>query len=763
MEDSAAHHRLEGRINAQMQHQPDGWFSRAVSHCAVIVTLAFLTRLPAQVGWRQVPPTPPGRDAASLHHLPGLGTNVMFGGHNSSSAPPPALSDTWTWNGTTWTALPAAGGPARSGHASSVDQSRGEIVLFGGSIAGAPIMADTLVFDGTAWQGRTPTTVPPGRYQHAMAHDSRRMRTVMFGGMGGTGALADLWEWNGSDWQSLAVTGGPGARSEHAMAFDPVARKILLHGGVNRSGWTTTYYSDTWHWDGAAWQLLTPTRSPGRRSGHRIVCDSIRNKVVMYGGVSTQTVQTDTWEWDGSTWAPATATGGPGYRTGHAMTFDSARARTILYGGNRTSDVWEYDGAAWSQRPPRPLSSAMAWDGITGGVLQFGGYNGGGPGPLYVADTWLWNGNAWQKLTLAMGPPGRYHHAMVTDTRRQRIIMLGGFQSWGPSNDMWEWDGSTWSSVATASAPPPRYGHGMAYDATRQMVTLFGGADSAGDRADTWEWSSVGWSQRSPASQPGARRQHGMAFDVTRLRTVLFGGYFGGGSRQDTWEWDGIDWRSQSPSTSPPAGAWPNMVHDPRLQGCVLLAPRPWLWSGATWSALPSVSPHPPDAGYSAHDPIRQVVVTLSGSETWVYGAVYSASVSQLGPGCPGSRGVPDLGPMGPSRPVLGSLFTMEIRNALTPGLVLGVMGVPGTHWGQHPLPAELGFLGMPGCYLYTDIQATGIVASQGGTYRWALAIPIAAQLAGMSMRAQALCGDPGVNVLGAITSNGLSLIVGSL
>jgi len=55
---------------------------------------------------------------------------VLFGGANNSRG---ALSDTWTWDGSTWARQnPAAHPSARTSAAMAYDVATGNVVLFGG-------------------------------------------------------------------------------------------------------------------------------------------------------------------------------------------------------------------------------------------------------------------------------------------------------------------------------------------------------------------------------------------------------------------------------------------------------------------------------------------------------------------------------------------------------------------------------------------------------------------------------------------------------
>jgi hypothetical protein len=76
---------------------------------------------------------------------------------------------------------------------------------------------------------------------------------------------------------------------------------------------------------------------------------------------------------------------------------------------------------------------------------------------------------------------------MVTDPRRQRVVLYGG-----NNYDMfpWEWDGAQWHQLYVAS-PGARGGHALVYDMARRDIVFFGGFDpSSGMVADTWTYGT---------------------------------------------------------------------------------------------------------------------------------------------------------------------------------------------------------------------------------------------------------------------------------
>jgi hypothetical protein len=268
---------------------------------------------------------------------------------------------------------------------------------------------------------------------------------------------------------------------------------------------------------------------------------------------------------------------------------------------------------SWAQVTPNPPTpapiarnrGAMAYDAARGLTMLFGGYNGIAT-PL--GDVWAFNGTSWQQLGGTV-PAARWGHGMVYDTRRERLVLFGGFQ---PSpgnpipdaiglNDTWEYDGFGWTQVAT-TGPSPRGYFGMAYDPIRQRTVLFGGAGpNTTYLQDTWEWNGAAWTSVNTPARPSIRRGPAMAYDLERAEVMLFGGGALGTQFGDTWVYNGTTWTQRTPLTSPPARWEGSMAFDPLcgralLQGGTTFTYQTifgdsWNWDGVTWTQVVGTQP----------------------------------------------------------------------------------------------------------------------------------------------------------------------------
>jgi len=274
-----------------------------------------------------------------------------------------------------------------------------------------------------------------------MAYDATRHQTVLFAGNASGQPLNDTWAWNGELWtQSEDI--GPSARTGPALAFDSIRERVVLFGGLAGDG--STFFADTWEWDGTEWTQMADT-GPSGRQGHAIAFDSKIKRVVLFGGgivgdsLGRNQPFGDTWSWDGTEWTQEDETG-PSARSFHRLAYDAVRDRVVLFGGDSSSsilgDTWEWDGSRWRQvadTGPSRAGYGMGFDGSR--VLLFGGL---GPTGAYFGDTWSWDGKHWTQLQ-DIGPAPRVSAGMVYDNDRSRSVLFRGYgQNNAYLRDTWE-------------------------------------------------------------------------------------------------------------------------------------------------------------------------------------------------------------------------------------------------------------------------------------------------------------------------------------
>jgi N-acetylneuraminic acid mutarotase len=277
------------------------------------------------------------------------GRLVLFGG---ASQPATVFGDTWEWDGSYWTQMDDIGPAPRSGHAMAYDANRQVTLLFGGASGAAnKNFGDTWKWDGEDWT-QLADSGPIPRFSHAMAFDLGRGRALLFGGISSVGAdgipnvLQDTWEFDGEAWTQQEDV-GPAARGSHTMAYDLSSGRVVLFGG-------NPARDDTWAWDGKTWVQIAEFGPPGRENAAMTGSPA---GLILFGGAASQAVFGDSWEFDGKHWTQKQDIG-PAARMGQALAFDSVRNRLVMFGGGAGSqggdppllfrDTWEC--------PPPPVS-----------------------------------------------------------------------------------------------------------------------------------------------------------------------------------------------------------------------------------------------------------------------------------------------------------------------------------------------------------------------------------------------------------------------
>ena len=328
-------------------------------------------------------------------------------------------------------------------------------------------------------------------------------------------------------WTRLDPSGtAPPARICATMVRDPVGERLILFGGNTGDA----FLGDTWAYDPAAnsWTELKPTGTlPSPRHAYAIGYDPAGERLIMFGGVDRDaTVEGEDW---------------------------------VEYG---TADTWAYDPVnnVWTDlKPAGPVPSprlgqAMAYDGISGRLIMFGGQTvttdpvSGIPRRTWVNDTWAYDPatNTWADLQPTGSlPPGRFLMGMAQDPSSERVIMFGGAGGQGGFNDTWAYHAreNTWVDLhptVHASILPMRMGCAMTYDPSSQRMIMFGGrwADSSRFLDDTWAYDPAAnsWTELRPAgTAPGPHYAASLVYAPPIQRLIMFGGGSSSRNVNDTW------------------------------------------------------------------------------------------------------------------------------------------------------------------------------------------------------------------------------------
>jgi hypothetical protein len=305
--------------------------------------------------------------------------------------------------------------------------------------------------------------------------------------------------------------------------------------------------------------------------------------------------------------------------------------------------------ASW---PPLDQTGAMVFDRRRMRVVMFGGVG------ERSNNTWEWDGHSatWTLMQQLGGtrPSARTGHAMVYDSTRGLVVIHGGIDASGASNnETWEWDGEHEAWTQRVPGPiPSRWGHAMTYDESTGLVVLFGGAHrdpmlGDGELLDTWEYDPAAdkwanWTYPLPGIWPRPRKGHAMVYDSSRKLTVMYGGEVANlGPSSDLWEWSTIyhAWREVMPSPgsgSPGGRVYASLVYIGGGQMLLFGREGPpfvrWNAVKGLWQSLstpvPAVFPPPRARSAAAWDTSLGVLVVVGGAvaqgrgtltDTWLW------------------------------------------------------------------------------------------------------------------------------------------------
>jgi len=245
----------------------------------------------------QQPVTPPALRDHRMAYFDGA--IVLYGGLRGDNAM--ANGNVWRYTpGTfaTWSRVQTGGGgpSARWGHGMAVVPNVG--LLIEGGMSTTTVFNDSWLLASltASWDDFSDTSRrPTPRSGQAMYWDDTSGELVLFGGTlargdAGVGLPTDD-TWTGAVGNSKVVwtllgNGQPGARADSPAVFYPTfGRGVLFSDGTT---------ADTWLFGPTAWSPDSPTGAPPPRTGQAMTYDGARGVVLLFGGSPTRA---DTWEY----------------------------------------------------------------------------------------------------------------------------------------------------------------------------------------------------------------------------------------------------------------------------------------------------------------------------------------------------------------------------------------------------------------------------------------------------------------------------------
>lgn len=458
--------------------------------------------------WRRVQPAgspPPTIDRHSAIYDAFEHRMLVYGGLLQNGA---ASSDVWSLTlgaNVAWSKLEVGGVPLRlTGSSVMLDPARRRVIAYGG-----PLLSEVweMKLETPSWT-RFPGSFgsPPSRAAGAAFYDERRDRVVTYGTLhyieGSLWRYGSPWALRlGSKpvWEPLQVPDDPELHLYRPWAFDPVGDRLLVFGDRARDLRTI------WQMDLGDTPFWTPLRVVG-------------DAPVLIGA---------------PTW-----------------TFDPVRRKAFVFGlGESWRETWSLDVVGeprWTRlapenAPPWGIYRTPFMDPVRRRFLMFGGVSEGLEASSAIWSLDLDDPTKWRLLsTSGAAPSARNASCGVYDPTGDRLLLFGGGSFSGALEDLWELslrDPPTWTRLTPrGTAPIARYWASAVYDSRRGRMVLLGGSGGF-DIHDTWflEWhpSSHGSSRdlalatsprdgRSTAGQPSDLPFGGMATwpDASKGRVV---------------------------------------------------------------------------------------------------------------------------------------------------------------------------------------------------------------------------------------------------
>ena len=276
----------------------------------------------------------------------------------------------------------------------------------------------------------------------------------------------------------------PCPRNQPVIAYHEKENAVFLYGGYCSEA--KKRLSDLWKFDGRKWINISSKQAPTARSGHSMIYDKKRNRLLVFGGKNDDGgLMNDFWSWDGNNWEKINGIG-PEARQSHKIVYNSNNGDVFLFGGSdingkALNDTWIYRNEKWIKiksdgAPPGRLQHTICYDQKRDKMILFGGFRRTDNGKIIYGDTWEWSSQqGWQQSANDLNM-FRDHHAMVYDSKNEKTILFGGYNK-GYLGDTWSWDGAKWEEIIT-DGPSARAGKpGFIFNSIDKALVLFGGWD----------------------------------------------------------------------------------------------------------------------------------------------------------------------------------------------------------------------------------------------------------------------------------------------
>ncbi|MHA2095933.1 MAG: Kelch repeat-containing protein, partial [Candidatus Hodarchaeales archaeon] len=329
------------------------------------------------------------------------------------------------------------------------------------------------------WINMSPTAAPEPRNDFKAVYDVKADKIIIFSGLHiFVRQYQDTWsyDFNTNTWTNMSSENIPQERVAYSVAYDEESDRTILFGGLKTDLLTRICWRETWsfNYDTNAWNSMDPSLQPPGRAYADMVYDKGSDRIIMFGGVSENTMYADTWAYNFNTneWINMTPSIQPSPRWGHRMTYNAESDRIILFGGSKglppnpvaVRDTWlyDYDTNTWSNKtpttsPPELLNHGLTYDVKSDRVILYGGADSN---LINQGETWIYdiNTNSWSNKTLNTSLEPRRRFGMCYDKESDQTILFGGcFDDFTPTDETWAYNFQTDEELESTTTKPRWY------------------------------------------------------------------------------------------------------------------------------------------------------------------------------------------------------------------------------------------------------------------------------------------------------------------
>jgi len=170
-----------------------------------------------------------------------------------------SVASTWAFDGTKWQQVAGADSPEQREYTNmAYDPKHRQLVLFGGqNFQNRPHenQTDTWTWDGTSWTRRYPAVSPQGGFD-SLVYDPDTQQLLLLEAanfLDRTNPVHfSMWTWDGDAWYQLHPAALPAYGPSPQMAYDFANHQLLLVEGTSEGDLTT----QTWIYEAGTWKRV---------------------------------------------------------------------------------------------------------------------------------------------------------------------------------------------------------------------------------------------------------------------------------------------------------------------------------------------------------------------------------------------------------------------------------------------------------------------------------------------------------------------------